>query len=32
MFFPLIRSKQKLNILDETWAKITALMGWIRSL
>jgi hypothetical protein len=28
MFFPLIRSKQKLRNLDETWAKMTALMGW----
>jgi hypothetical protein len=28
MFFPLIRSKQKLRSLDETWAKMTALMGW----
>ena len=28
MFFPLIRSKQKLRNLDETWAKMTVLMGW----
>jgi hypothetical protein len=28
MFFPLIRSKQKLRNLDETWAKMTTLMGW----
>ena len=28
MFFPLIRSKQKLRLLDETWAKMTTLMGW----
>ena len=28
MFFPLIRSKQKLRSLDETWAKMTTLMRW----
>lgn len=28
MFFPLIRSKQKLRNLDETWAKMTTLMEW----
>ena len=28
MFFPLIRSKHKLRLLDETWEKMTKLIGW----
>lgn len=28
MFFPLIKSKQKLKALDETWFKMTESVGW----
>ena len=28
MFFPLIKSRQKLKALDETWCKMTASIGW----
>ena len=28
MFFPLIRSKHKLRALDDTWFKMTEVLGW----
>lgn len=28
MFFPLIKSKQKLKVLDETWSNMCGILGW----